>query len=429
MPPPSNIDPRFEEILGKESLTLGELQAASFSGIPDYYRPIVWKLLLGYLPLQKSLRNEHIERTRIQYAEFTRETAARPTSQRASRAGDNDSESEDEAASINEATRGVEIMLSDESLRSEIAKDIERTNPELNWFNKPEHTEAMARILYVYARLNSGVRYVQGMNEILSPLWYVFATDRSSPHASASEIDEDPEAESKIAAKNLANAEAETFFCFMALMSEIRELFISAHDNGELGVRGVLMRYSRLLTRREPRLAEHFSRISLPPEFYCFRWITTMLTREFPFPEVIMLWDTLLADPHRFAFLLHMCVGMVRAQKDALLRGDFNVCVKLLQNYPGNDFLQLLGVAMQLRAEDNADVAAHGGPQAGDAGPWRDREGGGTMHSGGQGMPSGAPQTPTPLKSSAATSSEWGAGFSGFLKRTGQFVQSMRDAR
>ena len=421
-----NLDPRFEAILEKESLTLAELQAASFSGIPDYYRPIVWKLLLGYLPLQKSLRKDHIDRTRVQYAEFTRETAARPTSHRASRAGDG-SESEDD--DVDEATRGVEIMMSDESLRSEIAKDIERTNPELNWFNKSEHTEAMARILYVYARLNSGVRYVQGMNEILSPLWYVFATDKSSPHASAADLDEDPEAEAKVAGRNLANAEAETFFCFMALMSEIRELFISAHDNGELGVRGVLMRYSRLLTRREPRLAEHFSRISLPPEFYCFRWITTMLTREFPFPEVIMLWDTLLADPHRFAFLLHMCVGMVRAQKDALLRGDFNVCVKLLQNYPYDDFLQLLGVAMQLRAEDNADVAAHGGPLAGDGGPWRDREGGGNMNSGGGNINAGGqvPQTQTPIKPTGAATSEWGAGFSGFLKRTGQFVQSIRD--
>ena len=424
MPPP-NTDPRFEDILNRESLTLGELQAASFSGVPDFYRPIVWKLLLGYLPLQKSLRAEHIERTRIQYAEFTRETAARSTSQRVSRAKDEESENEDD--SKREEARGVEIMQSDEALRSEIAKDIERTNPELNWFNKSEHTEAMARILYVYAKLNSGVRYVQGMNEILSPLWYVFATDRTFPHASAAELDEDPEAEAKIASLNLSNAEAETFFCFMALMSEIRELFISAHDNGELGVRGVLMRYSRLLTRREPRLAEHFNKIGLPPEFYCFRWITTMLTREFPFPEVIMLWDTLLADPHRFAFLLHMCVGMVRSQKEPLLRGDFNICVKLLQNYPVNDFLQLLGVAMQLRAEDNADVAAHGGPSAGEAGPWRDREGGGTMHAGGQSTstnpPSSVPQTPTTSRVNPS-SSDWGSGFSGFLKRTGQFVRS-----
>jgi hypothetical protein len=117
---------------------------------------------------------------------------------------------------------------------------------------------------------------------------------------------------------------------------------------------------------------------------------------------------------------------MVRSQKEPLLRGDFNICVKLLQNYPVNDFLQLLGVAMQLRAEDNADVAAHGGPSAGEAGPWRDREGGGTMHAGGQSTstnpPSAVPQTPT--TSRINPSSDWGSGFSGFLKRTGQFVRS-----
>jgi hypothetical protein len=39
------------------------------------------------------------------------------------------------------------------------------------------HWEVVERILFVYAKLNPGQGYVQGMNEILGPVYYVFATD------------------------------------------------------------------------------------------------------------------------------------------------------------------------------------------------------------------------------------------------------------
>jgi hypothetical protein len=35
----------------------------------------------------------------------------------------------------------------------------------------------MKRVLFVFSKLNSGIRYVQGMNEVLAPLYYVFRTD------------------------------------------------------------------------------------------------------------------------------------------------------------------------------------------------------------------------------------------------------------
>ncbi len=38
--------------------------------------------------------------------------------------------------------------------------------------------EALKRILFIFAKLNPGIRYVQGMNEVLAPLYYVFKTDR-----------------------------------------------------------------------------------------------------------------------------------------------------------------------------------------------------------------------------------------------------------
>lgn len=39
------------------------------------------------------------------------------------------------------------------------------------------HWEIIERILFIYAKLNPGCSYVQGMNEVLGPIYYTFAKD------------------------------------------------------------------------------------------------------------------------------------------------------------------------------------------------------------------------------------------------------------
>ena len=40
-----------------------------------------------------------------------------------------------------------------------------------------KHWEVIERILFIYSRLNPGVGYVQGMNELLCPIYFVLAHD------------------------------------------------------------------------------------------------------------------------------------------------------------------------------------------------------------------------------------------------------------
>lgn len=49
----------------------------------------------------------------------------------------------------------------------------------------PARYESIKRVLFVYAKLNPGVKYVQGMNELLGALFYVLAAQ--SPTESESE--------------------------------------------------------------------------------------------------------------------------------------------------------------------------------------------------------------------------------------------------
>lgn len=46
------------------------------------------------------------------------------------------------------------------------------------------HWEVVQRILFIYAKLNPGLGYVQGMNEIIGPIYYVFASDPSAENRS-----------------------------------------------------------------------------------------------------------------------------------------------------------------------------------------------------------------------------------------------------
>lgn len=43
--------------------------------------------------------------------------------------------------------------------------------------------ESLKRILTIFAKLNPGIRYVQGMNEVLAPLYYVFKNDPEENNA------------------------------------------------------------------------------------------------------------------------------------------------------------------------------------------------------------------------------------------------------
>lgn len=82
----------------------------------------------------------------------------------------------------------------------------------------------MARILYIYAKLNPGLKYVQGMNEILAPLFYVFSQPTSS---TSHEISED--------------VEDITFYCFNYIMSDIKDLYSPELDNTHLGMYKLLI--------------------------------------------------------------------------------------------------------------------------------------------------------------------------------------------
>lgn len=82
------------------------------------------------------------------------------------------------------------------------------------------HSDCLARILFIFAKLNKGITYVQGMNEVLAVLYYCFWKY----------------GDDNIISKQFL--ESDVFFCFSNLMSEIKDGFLRDLDNENSGIQG-----------------------------------------------------------------------------------------------------------------------------------------------------------------------------------------------
>ena len=126
------------------------------------------------------------------------------------------------------------------SLLDEIRKDVIRTHPDLTFFLEPEDNlgqrryAAVERVLFVWAKLNKGVRYVQGMNEIVATLYFVLANDSNEEWA--------------------CEAEADTYFLFNTLMVEMRDIFVPDLDHADTGIQGRISNMIALLSLHDPEV-------------------------------------------------------------------------------------------------------------------------------------------------------------------------------
>ena len=85
------------------------------------------------------------------------------------------------------------------------------------------------------------------------------------------------------------------------------------------------------------------------PQFYSFRWITLLLSQEFPLPDTLRIWDMILSDPHgRTDCLLRICTALILHVRERLMQGDFTVIMKTLQRYPPVDINVILQRAAAL---------------------------------------------------------------------------------
>eukprot|EP00058_Branchiostoma_floridae_P001504 XP_002586992.1 hypothetical protein BRAFLDRAFT_129954 [Branchiostoma floridae] len=144
------------------------------------------------------------------------------------------------------------------------------------------------------------------------------------------------------------HAEADTFFCFTNLMSEIRDNFIKMLDDSASGIGSSMQNVLTLLKKHDQQLWRCLEDRGVRPQFYLFRWLTLLLSQEFKMPDVIRVWDSLFADRRRFDFLYCVCCAMIICIRSRILEGDFSDTMRTLQNYPDGDIHVVLRKAVEI---------------------------------------------------------------------------------
>jgi hypothetical protein len=255
---------KFKKILQASTISLTELRALAWSGVPKEVRAMTWQLLLSYLPTSGDRRVAALERKRREYLDGVRQAFER--------AGGN-------AVS---AGRGRGL---DEAIWHQISIDVPRTNPHIELYGYEATQRSLERILYVWAVRHPASGYVQGINDLVTPFWQVFLGTYVA----------DPDIESGMDPGQLPKAvldavEADSFWCLTKLLDGIQDHYIVAQP----GIQRQVAALRDLTARIDSGLAKHLEDENVEFIQFSFRWMNCLLMREISVKNTIRMWDTYL---------------------------------------------------------------------------------------------------------------------------------------
>lgn len=147
---------QFEKVLGTNDgndnhvVKMSELRKISWNGIPPQHRGMCWKILLGYLPTNAMRRRQTLERKRSEYKDAIQQHYY-----------------------IDDNSRTIQEQ---ETLR-QVLVDVPRTAPDIPLFRNEKIKRALSRLLYIWAMRHPASSYVQGINDLATPLFAVFLAD------------------------------------------------------------------------------------------------------------------------------------------------------------------------------------------------------------------------------------------------------------
>ena len=295
---------KFKRILQSSSISLPDLRALAWSGVPEEVRAMTWQLLLGYLPTNSERRISTLERKRKEYLDGVRQAFDTGTSQ----SRQSSSTGLAGLASNPPVNSGRGRGL-DEAVWHQISIDVPRTNPHIPLYGFEATQRSLERILYVWAIRHPASGYVQGINDLVTPFWQVFLgtyiTDLNI---------EDGMDPGQLPKQVLDAVEADSFWCLTKLLDGIQDNYIHAQP----GIHRQVGALHDLVARIDAGLAKHLETEGVEFMQFSFRWMNCLLMRELSIRNTIRMWDTYLVSPkcrrsdHDSPLLITFTVGRAR---------------------------------------------------------------------------------------------------------------------
>ena len=326
-------------ILNSENIDIFNLKKIVFNGLPDdisCIRSLIWKILLNSLSLNINEWNDNLNNNRKKYNEYKNKLNEQM------KIFNKCKNNNDHPLNINNNSKWKKYF-DDLELLNQIKKDINRTKTHLNFFSKQcklnknnnneSNSDVMLRILFIYGKKHPEVKYVQGMNEILAPIFYCYSSD-NNPYF-------------------LDYLEEDSFNSFENLMEKIKINFIKKYDNQEHGISNKLKNLQNLLKLIDYDIYNELEKFNIKMEYFAFKWVTLFFTQDFDMPGILRLWDSLLSDDDLYDFLNMLMLGILRINKKNILNNDFPGIMTNLQNIEEIEVEELIENAIQIRKELN----------------------------------------------------------------------------
>ncbi|GLB10005.1 GTPase activating protein [Aspergillus tubingensis] len=186
--------------------------------------------------------------------------------------------------------------------RNRIEKDVHRTDRTIPLFAGEDiphpdpdspfadtgtnvHLEQMKDMLLTYNEYNPDLGYVQGMSDLLAPIYAVMQDD------------------------------AVAFWAFVGFMDRMERNFL----RDQSGMRVQLLTLDYLVQLMDPQLYLHLQSADSTNFFFFFRMLLVWYKREFEWPDVLRLWETLWTDYLSSSFHLFIALAILEKHRDVIM--------------------------------------------------------------------------------------------------------------
>ncbi|KAL4905302.1 hypothetical protein BDW74DRAFT_21189 [Aspergillus multicolor] len=186
--------------------------------------------------------------------------------------------------------------------RNRIEKDVHRTDRTIPLFAGEDiphpdpdspfadvgtnvHLEQMKDMLLTYNEYNPDLGYVQGMSDLLAPIYAVMQDD------------------------------AVAFWAFVNFMFRMERNFL----RDQSGMRSQLLTLDHLVQLMDPQLYLHLQSADSTNFFFFFRMLLVWYKREFEWVDVLRLWETLWTDYLTSNFHLFIALAILEKHRDVIM--------------------------------------------------------------------------------------------------------------
>ena len=225
---------------------------------------------------------------------------------------------------------------------TQINKDLPRTRTEINFFSKKSNFnknetnyDILRRILFFFAKRNEELGYVQGMNEILAIIYYIYSLDEN------------------VYIKPFV--ESDTFFSFEILLQELKPIFMIHNVNySQLFITMQIKQIKDILREIAPDLLNYFEEKNLIMDVFLMRWLIVLFAQEFSLECSISFWDRLFTQKNKMKFICYISAAILVMNKKKLMKMEMEEIVLWAQEFgsivKNNNLDEIVKSAFELKA-------------------------------------------------------------------------------